>query len=117
MFISIQGLQLYGFHGCSSEEQTLGHAYEVDVCMTLPDSIGDQDELEHTVDYGKIASISSEAFSESKCKLIERVATKIASALLDKLVFASEVTVTVRKLHPPVPFVIRSAEASITLKR
>ena len=89
-------------HGVLPEEQTRPQPFEVDVELTV-DAIaaGESDSLDDTVDYAAVAEAVSRVVTMERYALLERLATRIAEVCkVDARV--QSVSVTVRKLHPPV---------------
>ena len=76
-------------------------------------SAGRSDALADTVDYGGLAVTVARVVSEERFTLLERLAERIAEEVCtDPRVHA--VTVTVRKLRPPVPVDLASAAVRVT---
>jgi dihydroneopterin aldolase len=100
--IVIAGLRELGEHGVLPEEQTRPQPFEVDVELTVDLAPpGASDALDDTVDYSAVAEAVSRVVKSERYHLLERLATHIAEVCTsDPRVTA--VTVTVRKLHPPV---------------
>jgi dihydroneopterin aldolase len=100
--IVIAGLRELGVHGVLPEEQTRPQPFEVDVELTVDlSAAGESDDLHDTVDYAAVAEAVSRVVSSERYQLLERLAARIAEVCrVDERVTA--VTVTVRKLHPPV---------------
>jgi dihydroneopterin aldolase len=100
--IVIAGLRELGVHGVLPEEQTRPQPFEVDVeldvDLTTP---GASDALDDTVDYSAVSEAVSRVVKSEQYHLLERLASRIAEVCKsDPRV--TGVTVTVRKLHPPV---------------
>jgi dihydroneopterin aldolase len=100
--IVIAGLRELGVHGVLPEEQTRPQPFEIDVELTVDlEAAGESDALDDTVDYSAVAEAVSRVVSSERYQLLERLATRIGEVCsVDERVTA--VTVTVRKLHPPV---------------
>jgi 7,8-dihydroneopterin aldolase/epimerase/oxygenase len=100
--IIIAGLRELGVHGATAEEQTRPQPFEVDVELVVDlGPPGESDELEDTVDYSAVSEAVSRVVRSERYHLLERLATRIAEVCSsDPRV--DGVTVTVRKLHPPV---------------
>ena len=113
--IELRGLRVLGVHGALAEEQTRAQPFEVDVDVTADLSkAGATDELDDTLDYGAIAEAADRIVSGERFILLERLAQRIADEILaDERV--ESVTVTVRKLRPPVP--VDLATAAVTINR
>jgi dihydroneopterin aldolase len=111
--ILITGLRELGVHGVLPEEQTRPQPFEVDVELGLDlDAACDSDELDDTVDYGAVCEAISRVVSSERFHLLERLAARIAEVCrVDMRV--EHVSVTVRKLHPPVRAMVDHVAVSI----
>ena len=100
--IVISGLRELGIHGVLPEEQTRPQPFEVDVRLTVDlTGAGRSDSLDDTVDYAAVAEAVSRVVASERYHLLERLAARIAEVCqVDERV--TGVSVTVRKLHPPV---------------
>lgn len=100
--IAIAGLRELGIHGVLPEEQARPQPFEVDVELSVDlSTAGESDSLDDTVDYSAVAEAVSRVVKSERYQLLERLATRIAEVCrADPRV--KGVTVTVRKLHPPV---------------
>jgi dihydroneopterin aldolase len=112
--IQLRGLRVMGVHGVLPEEQQRPQPFEVDVDLTVDlRPAGLSDHLEDTVDYGVISDLVAACVGEERHALLERLAERIAAvALADDRV--TSVTVTVRKLRPPLAVSIDHVAVSIT---
>jgi dihydroneopterin aldolase len=112
--IELCGLRALGTHGALAEEQLRAQPFEVDLeVVTDMRAAGASDHLEDTVDYGAVAAIVERVVTTERFALLERLATRIADEVCgDRRV--ESVTVTVRKLRPPVPVDLTSAAVRIT---
>jgi len=101
--IELRGLRILGVHGVLAEEQARLQPFEVDLDLEADLGVaGRSDRLEDTVDYGALSERVATVVREERHALLERLAERIAeTALADRRVTA--VTVTLRKLRPPVP--------------
>lgn len=100
--IVIAGLRELGVHGALPEEQIRPQPFEVDLELTVDLSVpGTSDALDDTVDYSAVAEAVSRVVKSEQYHLLERLAAHIAEVCgSDPRV--TGVSVTVRKLHPPV---------------
>lgn len=112
--IAITGIRALGIHGALEEEQTRPQPFEVDVALDLDLSgPGESDELDDTVDYSAVAEAVVRVVESEQHHLLERLATRIAEVCrADERVDA--VTVTVRKLQPPVRALLEHVSVTIT---
>lgn len=72
-------------------------------------TFGGSDAVSDTVDYGEAAVLAIEVATAEKCRLVETVAERIASALLERFPTVQSVQLELEKLHPPMPLVCESA--------
>lgn len=100
-FIDIENMEFYAFHGCFAEEAAIGTNFRVDLHAELDTSRAQQsDNIGDTVSYLDIyQSVKREMAIRSH--LLEHVAERIASAVLDEFSPIIHVRVKVTKLNPP----------------
>lgn len=112
--IEIVGLRELGVHGVLPEEQVRAQPFEVDVALDVDlTSAGDSDALDDTVDYGELADAIARVVRTERYALLERLAARIADVCThDERV--QHVTVTVRKLRPPVAVIVDHVAVTIT---
>jgi dihydroneopterin aldolase len=111
--ISLHGIEFRGHHGVSSEEQTTGGHYSVDVELEADTRrAGTTDCVADTVDYGLAHRIVRRIGEEERFHLLEALAERIASALLE-LPGVHGVRLCVRKHRPPLPGIVAYAAVSI----
>jgi dihydroneopterin aldolase len=115
--IQLRGLVALGYCGALPEEQERVQPLEVDLDVALDlRGPGESDALDDTVDYGALCAMVERIITTERFTLIERLATRIAeSTLADERVAA--VTVSVRKLRPPVPQQLTTSGVRITRTR
>jgi len=115
--VFVKGIEFYGFHGCSSEEQTIGHRYVLDVDLRVAGTGHESDELEATVDYGALTSLSLSVATTTQRRLMEFIAQEVAEAVLASDERIRVATITLAKRLPPIPFVAAEAGVSVTVSR
>jgi len=107
-----------GTHGALPEEQDRAQPFEVDVDIVADlAAAGASDDLADTVDYAAAAVAVERALAGGHHRLLERLALRIAEDLLALDPRIAGVTVTVRKLRPPVPLDLASAGVSLVITR
>lgn len=107
--IELRGLRVVGTHGVLPEERERPQPFEVDLDLEADlRAAGTSDDLADTVDYGALAEAVHGVVANEHHALLERVAERIADTALARPGVA-RVTVTVRKLRPPVPLDLASA--------
>ena len=113
--IRLQGLRLMGVHGALPEEQGRAQPFEVDVDMAVDvATAGRTDILADTVHYGEVSAAIANVVTGEQHRLLERLATRVADDVLKVDERITSVTVTVRKVRPPLPVDLASAAVTIT---
>ncbi len=115
--IELRGLRALGICGALAHEQQQSQPFEIDLTVfTDLAPAGQSDALVDTVDYGDLAVVVEAIVSEGRFVLVEAMANAIATAALaHDLVEA--VTVSVRKLRPPVPIDLDTTGVTISRSR
>ena len=104
-----------GAHGALPQEQERAQPFEVDLDLAADlAAAASTDDLSDTVDYGAVVATVQAIVAGERHRLLERLATRIADAVLALDGRITAVTVTVRKLRPPVPVDLASAGVTIT---
>jgi len=113
--IELRGLRVLGRHGALEGEQDTPQPFEVDVDIEaeLGEAARD-DDLAKTVDYGRVVETAVNVVDRHQYRLLEALAEAIATGIL-QIPAVLAVTVTVRKLRPPVP--ADMASAGVRLRR
>lgn len=99
--IILNGIRFYGYHGVREEERRLGQHFLVDLDLRLDlRAAAEADDLARGVDYGQVLQTVLEIGMGEPLKLLEALASRIASRLLDRFP-VQQVTVRVTKPAPP----------------
>jgi len=115
--IELRGLRVTGRHGVGEGERAVAQPFEVDLDLSLDVSgPAASDQVADTVDYGVVSQTVAAVVSNSSYHLLEALADAIASAVLNEP-RCEQVTVTVRKLRPPVPLDLSTAGVRLTRSR
>jgi dihydroneopterin aldolase len=117
--IEIRGLRLLGTHGVLPEERARPQPFEVDadLVVSMVDA-GSSDDLADTVDYAAVVNrIDAVVGGAKSFLLLEALAAAAADEVLaaDSRVLA--VTLSVRKLQPPLPADLSTVGVRITRSR
>lgn len=115
--IELRGLRAVGLCGALPEEKVRAQPFEIDLDVEADLSpAGTSDQLADTLDYGAIAAAVERVVTTEPFTLLERMATRIADeVLVDPRAIA--VTVTLRKLRPPVPQHLETSGVRIRRER
>jgi dihydroneopterin aldolase len=117
--IQVRGLRVRAIHGVLPAERERPQPFEIDLDLTVDvAAAAASDRLEDTVDYGRVAErAASVVGSGPPRQLLESLADAVARAVLEVDRRIEGVTVTVRKLEPPLPLDICDVGVRITRRR
>jgi dihydroneopterin aldolase len=112
--IRLTGLRVFAHHGALAHEAEHGQVFVIDVDLGMDLApAGTSDDLDQTVDYGRLAKAVAEVVAGRRRKLIEAVAEDVARLVLgDPRV--RDVRVRVTKPHAPIAV---DAEVSVEVVR
>ena len=100
--IEVNGIKLYAFHGCLTEEGKVGGHYIVDVSVTTDfTEAAQEDDLNKTVDYVQINKIVKSEMGV-RSKLIEQVGKRIVDKMKNEIYGLHSLKVKITKLTPPI---------------
>ncbi len=116
--IELRGMRAVGTHGLLAEEQARAQPFEVDLDVQIDlRAAGRSDDLADTADYAAVGSAALAVIAGPHVDLLERLAELIARAATTAVrstgLVATAVSVTVRKVRPPVPFEMESVGVTI----
>jgi 7,8-dihydroneopterin aldolase/epimerase/oxygenase len=96
--ILLEGMTFFGRHGTLQAERELGQRFVVDLALECDlQPAGQTDELAMTVDYSEVHRQVRSIVEGPPCNLIEAVAERIASAVLENHPLVESVRVKVAK--------------------
>lgn len=113
--ITLTGVGSVGYHGVLDSEKQTGQPFFVDITMftDFTQAVA-TDNVAHTVNYAKVAEVIREIVTAESLDLIETLAERIASAVLEKFPLLA-VELTVHK--PKAPIEVTFADVSVTIFR
>ncbi len=117
--ILVRGLRVQATHGVLPAEQERSQPFSIDLELLVDlAAAAHSDRLEETVDYGRVAECAVAVVSAGPPRqLIESLAGRVAAAVLDVDRRIEEVTVTLRKLQPPLPLDLDDVGVRMTRRR
>jgi len=117
--IQLRGLRVLGTHGVLPEEKSRAQPFEVDFDLSVDLSLAAaSDSLSDTVNYAEIAETASAIVAgPTSYDLLEALAGAIAAATLASDLRVTAVTVSLRKLRPPVAVDIATVGVRITRRQ
>ena len=115
--IKVRNIQVYAYHGRLVEEGKIGSDYRVDVSVKADLQLSaNSDNLKDTVDYVHINRIVKEEMA-IRSKLLEHVAKRILNRIFSEIDIASEASVEVSKINPPIGGNVEMVTIEMSLKR
>jgi dihydroneopterin aldolase len=114
--VALRGLRVLGRHGVLVEEKERAQPFEIDLDLEVDlRAAGASDALDDTVDYGAVADAVVASVQGEHADLLEHLAARVADVVFATSALVEAVTVTIRKLRPPVP--VDLAWAAVTIRR
>lgn len=100
--IEVNGIRVYGYHGCMEEEAMIGTWFEADVAVDYNFTESAlTDDLSKTIDYVAIREIAEKNILK-RSDLIETVIKGIADELKTSFSEITGLRITLRKYNPPI---------------
>ena len=116
--ISIKNLEVFGKHGVYPEESSLGQKFIISAELFIDlRSAGKSDELEKSLDYGKICFVIKNFVEKNIFKLIETVAEKLTEKLLADNPAVQRVKLEIKKPWAPVAMHLETVSIEIDRSR
>lgn len=101
--IIIKNLELYCYHGVNPEEKEEGQVFVFTVEASLDLSLPcNSDNVDDTVSYAKMVKTIRRVAESEKNDLIERVAQRVADALLEEYEKIDSLVITLKKPQAPI---------------
>lgn len=116
LIIELKGLQFYAYHGIYEAEKKTGGNFEADIIIKHQPAAIPILHLHETIDYTEIYSLVQMAVQQPT-PLLETLVTNIASSILTTFSLAEEVSVTIKKLQPPIIGFTGEVAISFTMNR
>lgn len=101
MYIHLHNLRFRSFHGLYEEESVLGNDYELNLTVGFEPEYLPVNDLNQTLDYTALYRLVNERMSIST-PLLETVITEITAAIRSKYAAVSKISISLKKLYPPV---------------
>ena len=115
--VRLNKMVFHGYHGYWEEERQVGQRFEVDVELEVDVAqAAHSDHIRDTVDLYKVYQVVEKIVTGNRFKLVETLAEKIASALLQRFAIRG-VHLRVRKPNSPVPGICDGIEVEIVRAR
>jgi 7,8-dihydroneopterin aldolase/epimerase/oxygenase len=101
LYIHLHNLHFRSFHGLYEEERILGNDYELDLTVGAEPASLPVDHIDQTLDYTALYRLVKERMSVPT-PLLETVITGISEEIRLKYAAVSKISISLKKLYPPV---------------
>jgi dihydroneopterin aldolase len=101
MVIHLHAIRFRGFHGVHEEERILGGEFEVDLSVSFKPGESIISELDQTIDYTRLYDLVKKRMA-TPTPLLETIATEIASVIQSEYSEIIKISISIKKLYPPV---------------
>ena len=116
--IEIRDLRVMGVHGVLPSEREQAQPFSLDLVAWVDMAAAQKsDQLSDTVDYGALAQLAADVVGQRSFQLLEALAGRLADALLVSDPRLGAVSVTVRKLRPPLALDVGSTGVRVYRSR
>lgn len=112
--ISIKNLEVFSRHNTEEDENVIGQKYAIDAKLYLNTRVaGVSDDVNKSVDYGKVCHFMSAFIKGHYYKLIETAAERLAEDVLIEFPEITKLELTVKKPWAPIGLPIEEVSVSI----
>lgn len=101
IWIGLEGIEFYAYHGVYEEERIIGGKYILDISVyTVAEKALHNDDLNGTVNYELLYNIAKKNMQQP-VKLIEHLAQKILNDIRKIVNNDDVIKIKLKKIHPP----------------
>lgn len=113
-WVKLIGVEIFGHHGVTKAEQSIGQKFRIDVEMFLDLSVaGKSDNVKDTVDYTEVYKTIESITHSRRYRLIEAMAEEICSALGKQFPMVDTIRVRIKKPGAAIGGILDHAEVEI----
>ncbi len=99
--VQLHNLSFRAFHGIHEEEKILGNEYSVDAAVEFHERDEVIEHINETIDYANVYDIIKKRMSVPT-PLLETVAMKVGNDIHHKFPDLKSITISIKKMNPPV---------------
>jgi len=114
--IQLVDILLHGYHGLFEEEKLVGNTFKINVTVVYTPANFPITNLSDTIDYGAVFNILQEQMQVAT-PLLETVAANFTLAVLKQFDAATEVTIYIQKMVPPIAGMVGSVAVGLTINK
>ena len=111
--IELKGLRFFAHHGLYAEEAKVGNEFELDVSIEYKAAETIVSSIEQTINYAEVFHVVKDEFSQRK-DLLETCAMQIADRLQKQFPQIESLTISIKKLNPPIINFVGSVSVTFT---
>ncbi len=116
--VYLDGLEFYGYHGVSDEEQKIGHRYRMRIACDFSGPANPvSDDIKQTLDYSEVAKLAVHICTSQQFRTIEAMNWALAEKLFAEFPQVQGITLTTEKALPPIPHVAEAAGVELSILR
>ncbi len=116
--LRVEGIALWGYHGCERSEETEGSPFRLSLEVAYPEPANAlADDFDGRPDYATLAERAVALFNARRWKLVEPLAAVIAETLIAEFPPISRASITIRKMAPVIPLQLDYAAITVTRVR
>ena len=116
--INVTKLAIFAYHGVNDEEQKLGQRFYLDLNLVVaPVTATKTDRLDDTISYEDVIHCAEDAFLDKKYRTIERAASAVGSAIMERFATIHSLSVTVHKPSAPVAAIFDDVAVTVEFSR
>ncbi len=114
--IHLEDLAFFAYHGLFAEEAKLGQRFHIDLtCWVDLQKVSETDEYADTVCYASLVKTVETAVTETRFKMIERLAAQVIEAIFESDERIQKIRIRVHKPSAPLP--VPTGKVSVELLR
>jgi dihydroneopterin aldolase len=114
--IQLVDILLHGYHGLFEEEKLVGNTFKINVTVAYEPATFPITRLSDTLDYAAVFNIL-QAQMQVATPLLETVAANFTLAVLQQFDAATEVTIHIQKMVPPIAGMVGSVAVGLTMNK
>lgn len=114
--IHLHNIILFAFHGIYEEEKILGNEFELNITVAYSPKKIPIKHLQDTIDYIAVYELVKKRMAIST-PLLETLASEMAEEILATFFLAEKVSISIKKLYPPVSQFKGNVGVSFELRR
>lgn len=99
--IALNELKFQAYHGVYDEERILGNQYQVNCMVNIEETVEVITKINETINYKTLFDLIKENM-EIPTPLLETVCMRIGRQIHEKFPTAVFISITIKKIHPPV---------------